>query len=171
MKQNMLVTSYDYAVSKRLAIKLAETFSMRILDAIELFEFDHIPFKVEEILEKNGPSYVLKKMRSIIEIEIDFDDAVFVAGIDFADHCQDLFQKIKYSNFVILLKKDIDEEISEIKSKVITSYNNVENKEILLKRETIIEENCADIVVNISGISDDEVVDKITAEIKKYYQV
>ena len=43
MKQNLLVTSYDYDVSKRLAEKLADVFSMRTLDVISLFEFDNMP--------------------------------------------------------------------------------------------------------------------------------
>ena len=70
MKQNMLVLSYDYELSKRIAEKLSDAFSMRVLDSIDLFEFDHIPFSFKEILEKNGIEYVIKKMKSIIKMEL-----------------------------------------------------------------------------------------------------
>ena len=47
-------------------------------------------------------------------MELDFDNVVFVANLGFADKLQDLFYKIKLSNFVILLKKNIDDEFNEI---------------------------------------------------------
>ena len=107
MKQNMLVTSYDYDVSKRLAEKLADVFSMRTLDMISLFEFDHMPNTFSEIYKINGKDYIEKEFRSILKMELDFDNVVFVANLGFADKLEDLFYKIKLSNFVILLKKDM----------------------------------------------------------------
>lgn len=175
MKQNLLVVSYDYDVSKRLAHRLADSFSMRVLDAIELFEFDHIPFSFEEILKKNGPAYVSKKMRSILKMELDFDDAVFVANNDFADTCADLFYKIKLSNFVILLKKDIDLELKELNSKQFNIPEQKEfyvlSKETLEKREETLEHGCADIVIDIKNLNDDEIVENIIDKIKNYYSV
>ena len=91
MKQNLLVTSYDYDLSKRLAEKLADAFSMRVLDAIGLFEFDHIPRSFQEMLDLNGKDYVMKELRSILNMELDFDDTVFVTNVSFADNCYDLF--------------------------------------------------------------------------------
>ena len=117
MKQNLLVVSYDYDLSKDLARKLAEVFSMRFFDQKELFEFDHLPRTFAESLALNGKDYILKKFRSIVKMELDFDDAVFVADISFADNCTDLFYKINLSNFVVLLQKRIEEEIDELKQK------------------------------------------------------
>ena len=175
MKQNLLVLSYDYELSKRLAENLASAFSMRVLDSIELFEFDHIPFSFGEILEKNGIEYVMKKMKSIFKMELDFDDAVFVANINMADNCFDLFYKIKLSNFVILLKKDAKTESLELEKKgfktEIEKEFFVSSETDLKLREEVIEKNCADAVVDITNLSDDEIVDKIIDKIKNYYSV
>lgn len=175
MKQNLLVTSYDYDVSKRLAEKLAEAFSMRVLNQIELFEFDHIPFSFIEVLEKNGLEYVVKEMNSIIKMELDFDDTVFVASINFADTMEDLFYKIKLSNFVILLKKNIEDEIKELSDKKYDTAVQKEffntSKEDLIRRKSIIEQNCADIVVDISDLTIEQIVQKIIDKIKSYYSV
>ena len=175
MKQNMLVTSYDYDVSKRLAEKLAEVFSMRTLDMISLFEFDHSPNTFSEIYKINGKDYIEKEFRSILKMELDFDNVVFVANLGFADKLQDLFYKIKLSNFVILLKKDVESEIEEIKNKKfetkeLKDFYLVE-KEQLISQEHIIEKECADIVVDISNLTDDEIIDNIIDKIKNYYSV
>ena len=175
MKQNMLVTSYDYDVSKRLAEKLAEVFSMRTLDMISLFEIDHSPNTFSEIYKINGKDYIEKEFRSILKMELDFDNVVFVANLGFADKLQDLFYKIKLSNFVILLKKDVESEIEEIKNKQfetkeLKDFYLVE-KEQLISQEHIIEKECADIVVDISNLTDDEIIDNIIDKIKNYYSV
>lgn len=175
MKQNLLVTSYDYDVSKRLAEKLAEVFSMRTLDMISLFEFDHIPHTFNEVLKINGIDYIEKEFRSILKMELEFDNVVFVANLGFADKVQDLFYKIKHSNFIILLKKDVELEAEEIKNK---QYETKElkdfftaEKEQLLMFENIIEKDCSDIVVDITNLTDDEIIEKIIDKIKNYYSV
>ena len=175
MKQNLLVVGYDYDLSKRLAEKLADAFSMRVLDSIELFEFDHIPFSFSEILEKNGVEYVMKKMKSILNMELDFDDAVFVANINMADNALDLFYKIRLSNFVVLYKKDTKQEVIELQNKTYKTDKEKEffaSSELDLKLfEEAIEKNLADAVVEIDGIEDDEIVAKIIDKIKEYYSV
>lgn len=175
MKQNLLLTSYDYDVSKRLAGELAESFSMRVLNQIELFEFDNMPNTFKDVLEKNGLDYVKKEMNSIIKMELDFDDTVFVANINFADTMQDLFYKIKLSNFVILLKKDIEQEIKELECKKFETEEEkcffVSNRIELEKREQILIQDCADIVVDITNLTDEQIVENIVDKIKTYYSV
>ena len=175
MKQNLLVTSYDYDVSKRLAEKLADVFSMRTLDVISLFEFDNMPNTFDEVFKINGKDYIEKEFRSILKMELDFNNVVFITNIGFADKHQDLFDKIKLSNFVILFKKDIDSEILELKNKQFKTIEHREffyvEKEVLLNQEKIIERDCADIVVDISNLTDDEIVDIVIEKIKKYYSV
>ena len=175
MKQNMLVTSYDYEVSKRLAEKLAEVFSMRTLDMISLFDFDHHPNTFNDILKINGKDYIEKELRSILKMELDFDNVVFVANMGFADKHEDLFYKIKLSNFVILLKKDIESELIELKNKHFATKEQQDfftaDRETLLKQEHIIEKECADIVVDITNLEDDEIIEKIIDKIKIYYSV
>ena len=175
MKQNLLIVGYDYDTSKRLANKLADAFSMRVLDSIELFEFDHIPFSFSEILEKNGRDYVLKKMKSILNMELDFDDAVFVANLSMAENALDLFYKIKLSNFVVLYKKNAKSEVEELSSKVFKSEAEKEffvlNEIDLKLYEDAIEQNLADAVIETDFLSDDEIIEKIIDKIKEYYSV
>ncbi len=175
MKQNMLITSYDYDVSKRLAEKLAEVFSMRTLDMISLFEFDHMPNTFSEIYKINGKDYIEKEFRSILKMELDFDNVVFVANMGFADKHEDLFYKIKLSNFVILLKKDIESEVIELQNKQFDTNEQKEfflaDRETLVSQEHIIEKECADIVVDISNLTDEEIIENIIDKIKNYYSV
>lgn len=175
MKQNMLVTSYDYDVSKRLAEKLADVFSMRTLDMISLFEFDHMPNTFSEIYKINGKDYIEKEFRSILKMELDFDNVVFVANLGFADKLEDLFYKIKLSNFVILLKKDVESEVIELQNKQFDTKEQKDffsaNRETLLNQEHIIEKECADIVVDISNLTDEEIIKNIIDKIKNYYSV
>ena len=44
-------------------------------------------------------------------------------------------------------------------------------KENLLKQEEIIQRGCADIVIDISNLTDEQIIDKILFEIKKHYDV
>ena len=175
MKQNLLVTSYDYDISKRLAKKLAEVFSMRMLDEIELFEFDHLPFSFLDVVHKNGILYAQKEMVSIMKNEIDFDDVVFASNIGFAETCVDIFYKIKLSNFVVLLEKNLAREIQELEAKSFGSE--LEKKyffggeKVLCQRKKVIKSEVADIVVQIEDKTDEEIIDEIVDKIKNYYSV
>ena len=175
MKQNLLVTSFDYDISKQVAKELADEFSMRFFDQKELFEFDHLPRTFGDICESFGAEYVKKKFRSILKMELDFDDAVFVSDMCFVDNCEDIFYKIKLSNFVILLKKDIDEEIDWLNKKDIETESEkslfVHSKEVLKHREKVIETEMADIVVAISNKENTQIVSEIIDRIKEYYSV
>ena len=43
-----------------MAKKVAEFFSMRLFDSIEMFEFDHAPRKIDEVVSDFGINYVKK---------------------------------------------------------------------------------------------------------------
>ena len=175
MKQNLFVTSFDYDLSKQVAKVLADEFSMRFFDQKELFEFDHLPRTFGDVCESFGVEYVKKKFRSILKMELDFDDAVFVSDMCFVDNCEDIFYKIKLSNFVILLKKDIDEELDCLNSKNIETEAEkvfcVQSKEALTRREKVIETEIADVVVDVSNKEIEQIVSEIIDKIKEYYLV
>lgn len=175
MKQNLLVTSYDYELSKHISMMLADVFSMRTFDQKELFEFDHIPMNFSEVYALNGIEYVKKEMKSIVKMELDFDNAVFVADLSFADNCFELFYKIKLSNFVILLVKDTKQEVEDLKQKKYASKEEYEfccvDENLLKKREQLIANDCADININITGLTHTQIIEKIVDKIKEYYSV
>ena len=76
---------------------------------------------------------------------------------------------------MILLKKDIESELIELKNKHFATKEQQDfftaDRETLLKQEHIIEKECADIVVDITNLEDDEIIEKIIDKIKNYYSV
>lgn len=173
MKQNLLIVSFDYDLTRKISAKLADEFSMRIFDQRELFEFDHIPRTFSDVIKLNGKDYVLRKYRSILKMELDFDNALFVADNSFAENCFDLFYKIKLSNFVVFIYKDIKKEVEEIERK---KYKNKYCEDFykcdemtLAKREYLIKNDCADICIDIESLNEDEIAEKVKNEMLKFY--
>ena len=173
MKDNLMILSYDYSLSKRLSAKFADNFSMRVFDQKELFEFDHLPRSFSEVLLEKGREYVMKKLRSILKMELDFENAVFVADYSLADYAYDIFHNIKLSNFVVYLHKNTSDELSEIHSKEYPSIAEEEFYKVdefrLKEREDAITKNLADVVLDITNLSDDEIVDGVFALMQKFY--
>lgn len=175
MKRNLMVLSYDYDLSKRLAESLAETFSMRFFDQIEMFNFHNVPRDVSTMYRECGEEYTMKKLRSVVKMELDFDDAVFVADISLVDNCSDLFLKLKHSNFIIFLYKDTADEINELNSKEYSSpeekalFSSDEN--VLTQRKLVVSSELADVRVNINGLLEDEILNEVIDGIKNYYAV
>lgn len=175
MKQNILVISYDYDLSKSVAKRLADEFSMRVLDQLALFEFDHAPKTLSGVLMELGEEYVLKKFRSIVKMELDFDNTVFVSDINIADNCFDLFYRIKLNNFTIFLFKDTSQELREIKAKKYPTKQLKEffdiDRESLERCKGLIENECADISVDVTGLSEEELSKTVINKIKDYYSI
>lgn len=175
MKNNLLISSYDYELSKRIAVKLADVFSMRYFDQIELFEFDHTPMSFAEIYRQNGRQYVEKKFRSIVKMELDFDDTVLCAHLSFAKTCGDIFYHIKLSNLVVLLYENSDEEAKKLLEK---QYNSSEEREFfavdakqLKECEDTIKAECADILVDTEDKTDNEIIGEIVLKINQFYKL
>lgn len=176
MKQNILVVSYNYKLSQKIAKNLAEIFSMRYFDQLELFEFDHIPRRFEDVLSENGEDYVLKKLRSITKMQLDFSDSVYCCDMSFVSNCDDLFYKINLNNFVVFLKKDNtitelqDLETIEYKTNLAKQFF-IKNEQTLRNRKKQVAENLADIIVDVTNLSEEEITDRIVDDIKNYYYV
>ncbi len=174
MKENIFLVSYDYELTKKIAEKLADSFSMRVFDQKELFEFDNLPRTFGEVCESLGNEYILKGFRSIVKMELDFKNAVFVSDMSIADNCYDLFYKIKLNNFVVLLYEDTQTELKELELKRYASPAEAKffksNKEILKERKEIIEKDCADISVDIANLSIDEITQKVISHMKMFYE-
>lgn len=175
MKQNLLVVSYDYHLSRQVASCLADVFSMRFCDQKELFEFDHIPLTFSEVYQINGADFINKEMKGTIKMATEFENVVFVADISMADDCSDLFYALGKNNLIIMLKKDIDDEIEELSNRIYDSPEASEffktDKELLMLREEVLSESLADIVVDITGTNADRITENVVDKIKKYYSV
>lgn len=175
MKQNILIVSYDYEFSKQIAKRIAETFSMRLFDELELFLFDHMPRTYDEIMTTLGKDYIYNKLKWIVNSAVEFVDIVFVADINFTDYCEQIFDKLKVANFIIILTKPIEKKIKELNNKKYWSKAEKElfllDEETLEKKEEKIIQDLADIVIEADDLNEDQIVDEIVNKIKEFYNV
>ena len=128
-----------------------------------------------EVADEFGLDYVQKELRAIVKGELEFDDVVMVTDISFADNCVDLFYKIKLSNFVVFMYKGIQDEMKELSNKklafdaektlVCPSQDKLEIRENAIKIEL------ADIIIDVSDKTINQIVDEIVDKIKNYYSV
>jgi len=155
MKKNIFIVAEDYNLSKKMASNIASFFSMRIFDTVEMFEFDHSPRKLNEVLSDFGLDYVEKEFKSIIKMSLDFDDVVVATDFQFIDSWNALFNKIQEKNLVIYLSNknicDKDEDRQKLRLKFLT--------------------DCCDVAIKINDLPENEIYDKIISEIKQYYKL
>ena len=162
-------------LSKQVAKDLAGVFSMLFFDQMDLFSFDNIPYSFAEIYQMNGEEYVKEKLKNVVKMELEFDNAVFVCDLSFVDNCLDLFYKIKLYNFVILLKKDSKIEADELKRKRYGSQEEslffCVSENVLKKREMAVSSDIADVVVDIDGLDQKQIIEQIASQIQEYYSI
>ena len=160
-----MVVSEDIDFSRKIANGLANLFSMRYFDQIELFEFDHAPLSFDEVYNRQGEEYVLKKLKGIIQMELDFDNSVFVCDSSFAENCMDIFYKILLSNFVIYLDSSKKESVKSNKTHLFFNPN----EERRVTRKGLILTSCCDLVISADNLSDEKIVQNIYEGIKDFY--
>ena len=78
MKQNLILTGYNYARLRRLAAQFAEIFDMRFFDIYDYFIFDNSPNSIADLYHKNGWDYVDEQVKDIVEMQTSFDNVVSV---------------------------------------------------------------------------------------------
>lgn len=153
MKNNLFFVANDYNNAKFVASSVAEFFDMRLFDSVEMFEFDHTPRKIEDVLNDFGYEYVNKKMKSIVKMQLDFDDSVFVGDLTFLEGWRCLFDDIKSKNLVIFLNDKTKSNITtQAKQKKIEFLG-----------------SCCDLAIEISGLKLKDAVEKIVTEIKSFF--
>jgi N12 class adenine-specific DNA methylase len=169
MRKNILVICYNYALSRRVASVLAERFDMRSFDFYEMFKFNNAPNTLEDVLSINGKEYVDRKMRGVLKTELDFLGVVFVADTKVLVSNQDLFEKLKENNIVLLLKNDFKTEFAQrenisFMSEAEKEYFSLQLDELRLAEQTL-EDHFADIVVDISELGYSEIIEKIVSSL------
>lgn len=155
MKNNLFIISQDYEKSRVISKKVAEFFSMRLLDSIEMFEFDNSPRNIGEVCEEFGRDYIKKEMSSIAKMQLDFDDAIFVGDYEYLDSYNEIANKIKQKNLVIFLSDKSNE--------------NKQNENVYDKLKFLAD--CCDVAIDISCLPNEEIFDKVIIEIKKFYGI
>lgn len=150
MKSNLFFVSNDYALAKSIATKVANFFDMRTFDSVEMFEFDHAPRKIEEVVKEVGFDYVKDKIKSITKMQLDFIDSVFIANLQFLTLNSALCSK----NLIVYINRE---------NKLLTDVEKFNKIELLA--------NDCDVAINAKMLNEDEIFEEVIFQIKKYYHI
>ena len=165
MKENMMVICYDYGLSRKISKSLADFFEMRLFDMLEMFIFNNAPYRLTDVININGMEYANKEMRGVLKTELDLSGVVFAAEPKMLGLNQDLFEELKESNFIVFLKRNyrndfLFRENMAFKSQVDKDFFKLEIDE-LAESSINIENNLADIVIDIDGLNYDQIKEKV----------
>lgn len=171
MRKNIVIVSYNYALSKRIASILAERFDMRMFDMFEMFKFHNMPNTLADVLRINGKAFVDKKMRGILKDALEFSGIIFVADLKVVGENPDLYEVLKENNSFLFMKNDFKVEFSQRENLAILSPEEKEYFSIPLdslnEMEQNIEKNLADFVVNIEGLTFNEIKESVLEKLKE----
>ncbi|MBR3885351.1 MAG: hypothetical protein IKJ33_02675 [Clostridia bacterium] len=172
MKENMMVICYDYGLSRKISRGLADFLDMRLFDMFEMFVFNNAPYKLTDVITINGIDYANKEMRGVLKTELDLSGVVFAAEPKMLGLNQDLFEKLKENNFVLFLKRNyrndfIFRENMAFKSQIDKDFFRLEIDE-LTENAINIENNLADIVIDIDGLNYDQIKEKVIKTLENF---
>lgn len=145
---------------------------MRLFDMLEMFLFDNSPHRLTDVINMSGEEYAAKKMRDVFKTELDLSGVVFAAEPKMLGLNQDLFEKIKENNFILFLKRNykndyIFRENMAFKSQADKDFFKLEIDE-LTENALNIENNLADIVIDIDGLVYDQIKEKVLKTLETY---
>lgn len=171
MIQNIAITSFDREFAKKVGKELSSILDMFYIDTIELYEFDHIPHTMTDMLKAQGVSEFRDKECGTIGYVTDFANTVitFESG---AIKRKKNIKKIKNSCEFIYLYKDLEcaktiLQNAKYQSTIVKKFFNVPVKTLEI-RDNILQKN-ADFVINITRKSPGMVAKDIIAKITKKY--
>ena len=172
MKENMMVICYDYGLSRRISSSLADFLEMRLFDMLEMFIFNNAPYKLTDVININGMEYANKEMRGVLKTELELSGVVFAAEPKMLGLNQDLFEKLKENNFILFLKRNykndyIFRENMAFKSQSDKDFFKLEIDE-LTENALNIENNLADIVVDIDGLNFEQIKEKVIKTLENF---
>lgn len=167
-----MVICYDYGLSRKISSSLADFLEMRLFDMLEMFIFNNAPYKLTDVININGVEYANKEMRGVLKTELDLSGVVFSAEPKMLGLNQDLFKKLKESNLVLFLKRNyrndfLFRENMAFKSQVDKDFFKLEIDE-LTENAINIENNLADIVIDIDGLSYDKIKEKVLKTLESF---
>lgn len=172
MKENLMVVCYDYGLSRRISKSLADFFDMRLFDMFEMFVFNNAPYKLTDVIEINGFEYANKEMRGVLKTELDLSGTVFAAEPKMLGLNQDLFDDLRKNNLILFLKRNyrndyLFRENMAFKSQSDKEFFRLEIDE-LTENAINIENNLADIIVDIDGLNFDQIKEKVIKNLENF---
>ena len=106
MKHNLMISCNNYDFAKNIANGLAEYFSMRVFDELELFSFDFAPTTIDELKAQYGTEFIYNKLSKTLLSQCDFENVVFVTHFESLNNSHQFFDKLSQNDFIILIKYD-----------------------------------------------------------------
>lgn len=173
MKQNILLVCYDNDIAEKVAEKLADFFSMRVLNCYELFEFDFMPRSLSQMVAERGTYYVKSELGKTVKYSSDYENVILVADISMAETCRDCFDRISSDYVSILLydKPETEEKLllskkldDELKKLLLHSKEELDAMQQLLKQNL-------DRSICITNLSFMDIFIKTIAEIKSVFNM
>ena len=171
MVQNIAITSFDREFAKKVGKELSSLLDMFYIDTIELYEFDHIPHTMTDMLKAQGISEFRDKECGTIGYVTDFANTVITFESGAVKRKKNI-KRIKERCEFIYLHKDLDDvknilENIKYPSAIVKKFFNIPVKSIEV-RDKILNTN-ADFTIDIDkkspGMVAKDIIEKIT---KKY---
>lgn len=171
MVKNIVIVGLDRDITRPVAEILAEQLQMHFLDTIELFEFDHIPRSLSEILVEQKEKYYRKKEVNIMRYASGFENTVIHSESGFVLE-EDTTKIIKQNCLLIYLylpAKRVKENISKkvYKDDAIRRFFNISLAKIEKRHEIL--NKCCDIKVNVADKSVLKIVSGLIRAMDKYF--
>jgi len=104
MISNIVIVGIDRRLSRQVAEIISEQLGMHFVDTIELFEFDHIPRSLADILESQGEGYFRKKEKGLSGYVSEFENTVIHAESGCVNE-NDNIETLKQNAVVVYIKK------------------------------------------------------------------
>ncbi len=171
MIQNIAITGFDRELLKKVGKALAEKLEMFYVDTIELYEFDHLPHTLSDMIKAQGLKEFRNKEVGTIGYVTEFNNAVitFEPG---AVKRQKNIKKVKENCELVYLFQNLN----VVKEKLVSvKYPSVQVKKLfdvsvktLEIRNKILLEN-SDVIIDSERKSPKMIANEIFAKLQKKY--
>ncbi|MEG1581673.1 MAG: shikimate kinase [Clostridia bacterium] len=170
-KESIAIVCMNYEYNKKLCCLLAEKLGMYYFNAVDLFEYEHIPRSFEQILTEFKEKYYRKKEKAILKYASSFTNSVLCLESG-AVMKQRNMKNLKHNDLLVyvhIAKKKLENQQSKTSygSKILNAFYkpNTEKLELRIKYA----KKTTELQVNCTGFSVERAVAQIINSMKVYY--
>ena len=172
MTSNIAITGFNRELLKKVGKTLADMLEMFYVDTIELYEFDHLPHTMTDMLKAQGVREFRDKEIGTIGYVTDFSNAVITFESGAVKRKKNIERIKKTSELVYLYQDLVDVKSSLAKVKYpsyeIKKFFNVSEKTLAARSEILIKN--ADVIVDIDKKTPTMIANEILAKLQEKYQ-
>lgn len=170
---NIVLVGMDIDFVQRLAKMLAQAFDMYFLDSMELYRFDIQPYTLSFVLKKFGVEYFREKQMDTVKYISSFSNTVITVESGALIYQANL-DRLTKDAVIIYIKMDENTLYKRLTKRDYLSREEYNffclNKREIITRDEVLT-NISEIVVDASDGSENNCLENIITEIKKYYGV